>query len=148
VSNATNWTALHSTAAVGNHELVQELIQQGSVVEARSHHGQTPLHLAAHSGSLECCSLLVAAGADLNAQTFFEKNTRKLVYYAECIRMHVSMCLCVCLDVGVLCMCLCVCVYNMYMYIYLAQCLCVCVSVYVSVCSTLNTEQNVQCSQS
>lgn len=75
VSDATNWTALHSTAAVGNHELVGELIKQGSVIEARSHQGQTPLHLAAFSGSLECCSLLVAAGADLNAMTFFEKNT-------------------------------------------------------------------------
>mmetsp|Transcript_4885 Transcript_4885/g.9182 ORF Transcript_4885/g.9182 Transcript_4885/m.9182 type:complete len:341 (+) Transcript_4885:199-1221(+) len=75
VSESTNWTALHSTASVGNHELVQELIRQGAVIEARSHHGQTPLHLAAFAGSLECCSLLVAAGADVNSQTFFEKNT-------------------------------------------------------------------------
>lgn len=77
VSESTNWTALHSTASVGNYELVQELISQGAVVEARSHQGQTPLHLAAYSGSLECCSFLAAAGADMNAQTFFEKNTRK-----------------------------------------------------------------------
>ena len=77
VSNATNWTALHSTASVGNHELVMELIKQGSVLEARSHQGHTPLHLAAFSGSLESCSALVAAGAQIDAQTFVEKNTRK-----------------------------------------------------------------------
>jgi hypothetical protein len=33
--------------------------------------------MAAYSGNLECCSFLVAAGADLNAQTYFEKNTGK-----------------------------------------------------------------------
>jgi ankyrin repeat protein len=40
VSDSTNWSALHSTAAAGNYELVRELLAQGSVVEARSHHGQ------------------------------------------------------------------------------------------------------------
>lgn len=75
VSESTNWTALHSTAAVGNYELVRELVANGSVVEARTLHGHTPLHLAAYSGSLECCSCLVAAKANVNAQTFSEKNT-------------------------------------------------------------------------
>ena len=74
-SNAKKWTALHSCAAVGNHKLVEELLNQGSEIEATTIEGYTPLHLAAHSGSVETVSVLVVRKANPNAQTFFEKNT-------------------------------------------------------------------------
>mmetsp|Transcript_1870 Transcript_1870/g.2973 ORF Transcript_1870/g.2973 Transcript_1870/m.2973 type:complete len:419 (+) Transcript_1870:111-1367(+) len=73
--NEMKWTALHSCAAIGNISLVTELLDRGSEVEAATEEGFTPLHLAAHSGSIEVVSILVVRKVNINAQTFFEKNT-------------------------------------------------------------------------
>lgn len=77
IHDTTNikWTALHTAASIGNADLVRELIRQESVVDAKTEQGQTPLHLAAHSGSVECASLLISNGADINAKTLHEENT-------------------------------------------------------------------------
>ena len=73
--NEKKWTALHSTAAIGNCDLVEELLVQGSELEATTVEGYTPLHLAVYSGSLETVSVIVKRKANLNAKTFFEQNT-------------------------------------------------------------------------
>jgi hypothetical protein len=74
-SNDRNWTALHSCAAIGNRELVEELLNQGSELEATTIEGYTPLHLAVYSGSIETVSVIVMKKANINAKTFFEQNT-------------------------------------------------------------------------
>jgi hypothetical protein len=73
--NEMNWTALHSCASVGNRELVIELLEQGSEIEATTVEGYTPLHLAVYSGSLETVAVLVSRKCNVNAQTHFELNT-------------------------------------------------------------------------
>jgi hypothetical protein len=74
-ANEMNWTALHSCASVGNRELVMELLDQGSEIEATTVEGYTPLHLAVFSGSLETVAVLISRKCNVNAQTFFELNT-------------------------------------------------------------------------
>lgn len=73
--NEQKWTALHSCASVGNHELVLELLNRGSEIEATTSEGYTPLHLAVYSGSLETVAVICSKKCNINAQTFFELNT-------------------------------------------------------------------------
>lgn len=73
--NERKWTALHSCASIGNHELVSKLLELGSEIEATTIEGYTPLHLAVYSGSLDTVAILCGKKCNLNPQTFFELNT-------------------------------------------------------------------------
>jgi ankyrin repeat protein len=52
-------------------QVVQVLIVCGADVLARDHHGNTPLHLAAVTGSHQVFEQRVRAGANVNAETRF-----------------------------------------------------------------------------
>lgn len=69
------WNALHYVSAIGNKDLLQELIDFGGSVTATTEHGHTPLHLAVESGVLSSVALCVQSGANINAATFFERHT-------------------------------------------------------------------------
>jgi ankyrin repeat protein len=61
-------TALHWAARGGHVGTVQFLIEVGASVNIVDKMGETPLHKAAFARSAACCSALVAAGADREAQ--------------------------------------------------------------------------------
>ncbi|MBX3167593.1 MAG: ankyrin repeat domain-containing protein [Candidatus Eremiobacteraeota bacterium] len=80
---ASGETALHLASHVGLHRQVERLLKAGANPDARSHDRRTPLHLATvawvippccerrdhdEAARLECCRLLVEAGADVNAR--------------------------------------------------------------------------------
>ena len=80
---ASGETALHLSSHLGLHEQVERLLQAGANPDAPSYERQMPLHLAAVSwevlpfcerrerdeaARLECCRLLLKAGADVNAR--------------------------------------------------------------------------------
>lgn len=48
-------------------ELIQFLIDQGAAVNSRDSYGRTPLHLAAKRGHLKIVTMLLQAGANINA---------------------------------------------------------------------------------
>jgi uncharacterized protein len=65
---------LFEASALGHVERVQErLADEPALVNAYSHDGWTPLHLASFFGHREVASLLLARGADVNARS---KSTR------------------------------------------------------------------------
>ena len=49
---------------MGDAEIVNALLRKGAEPARVSKVGDTPLHEAARAGSIECCSLLLAASAD------------------------------------------------------------------------------------
>jgi ankyrin repeat protein len=52
-------TTLHIACERGYRSLVERLLERGADVRATTHHGSTPLHIAAASGSLAICELLL-----------------------------------------------------------------------------------------
>jgi ankyrin repeat protein len=50
---------------------VRDIIMFGGEVSAKDHHGNTPLHLAAVTGSHHVFAQLVRAGADVNSEGRF-----------------------------------------------------------------------------
>lgn len=69
------WSSLHYVSAMGNRDLLVELLDLGASVSATTGHGMSPLHLAAQSGVLDSVTACLTAGADINAQTKFEQST-------------------------------------------------------------------------
>ena len=61
-------TPLHSAASDGHKEIVELLIANGAVVNAKDEIESTPLSGAALNGHKEIAELLIAAGADVNAK--------------------------------------------------------------------------------
>jgi len=62
-------SALHIAANGGSKEIVALLLKHGAQVDARNHHGWTPLHQAAACGYLDTVKLLLEKGADLHARS-------------------------------------------------------------------------------
>ena len=60
--------ALHTVAMTGHCQMGAELIKAGAEVEARDHHGRTPLAQAARSGQQNIVDLLLQEKADIHAQ--------------------------------------------------------------------------------
>ena len=58
-------TALQA-ASLGNPILLQKCIDDGMNIEEPDETGQTPLHMAADKGSLDCIMILLKNGADIN----------------------------------------------------------------------------------
>jgi hypothetical protein len=73
--DSEQWSSLHSACAGGNYAIVKELLGFKAKIEARTNKGQTPLHLAVYSGSLECVRELLKYHADVNVSTLHEKAT-------------------------------------------------------------------------
>ena len=61
--------SLHTAARQGKVELLKELLQRNSNPDLFTKLGWTPLHFAARYGQLECCRLLLDAGASIIATT-------------------------------------------------------------------------------
>jgi len=62
-SSVRRITALHEAARAGwSSEMVDLLVGSGANVEARDHHGDTPLHCAARHGHARTCLALIKAG--------------------------------------------------------------------------------------
>ena len=62
--------------------MVNYLIDKGANVNARSDSGNTPLILAASSGSVECCELLMKKGALKNATGLFGSTRHTALQWA------------------------------------------------------------------
>lgn len=61
------WTPLHVAAAMGQHELIPTLIQNGAELECFDNDDNSPLILAIDNQHLEAVLALCDAGADINA---------------------------------------------------------------------------------
>jgi len=60
-------TPLHAAAQSGDAVELRRLIASGMNIESRDPNGETALHFAAWHGKMACVSILVEAGADVNA---------------------------------------------------------------------------------
>eukprot|EP01104_Vermistella_antarctica_P012210 TRINITY_DN3493_c0_g1_i2.p1 TRINITY_DN3493_c0_g1~~TRINITY_DN3493_c0_g1_i2.p1 ORF type:complete len:367 (+),score=122.34 TRINITY_DN3493_c0_g1_i2:31-1101(+) len=63
---ALNWmgeSPLHQASSLDSVEMVKYFLEKGADVNAKSQHGNTPLHWATHS---EVCQVLIDAGANVN----------------------------------------------------------------------------------
>ena len=60
------WTALHYAVYYGNYKLVQYLLENGALTEAKTKEGETPLHIAVKKGNIELVKLLLEYGAETN----------------------------------------------------------------------------------
>jgi hypothetical protein len=69
------FTALHSAAGKGRHDIADLLIANGANVNALDFTGAGPLHEAAKRGHLDIADLLLNHGADVNGRTFRDKMT-------------------------------------------------------------------------
>ncbi|HEY5982511.1 MAG TPA: ankyrin repeat domain-containing protein, partial [Anaerolineales bacterium] len=62
-------SAVRQAIKSGDARALETLFQDGVDVECRLEHRWTPMHLAAKHGQLEMASLLLAHGAQINAET-------------------------------------------------------------------------------
>lgn len=72
VRNLMGNTALHLAVLAKSDDAVQALLDEGMNVNATNHSGQTPLHCAAHSNSVQMVRILVQHCADLHAKASTE----------------------------------------------------------------------------
>lgn len=94
VRNKPGLTPLHIAASLGYDTMVSKLItEHGAILDSMTLIKQTPLHLAAESGQLKVCEILLDLGSDLNAidnqgQTPLHLAARK--NSAEVLRLFLS----------------------------------------------------------
>jgi len=62
--------SIHDVVLDGNIEAVKQHIADGTDVNAKNKYGRTPLHRAASLGRREIAGLLIANGADVNANSY------------------------------------------------------------------------------
>mmetsp|Transcript_40749 Transcript_40749/g.53672 ORF Transcript_40749/g.53672 Transcript_40749/m.53672 type:complete len:557 (-) Transcript_40749:122-1792(-) len=67
------WTPLHWATRMGHANVVNTLLHSGgpSIINARDQSGNTPLMLCMGTNAMDCASLLIAAGADINEQNLW-----------------------------------------------------------------------------
>jgi hypothetical protein len=65
LSDAYGYTPISLAAQNNHHEIVELLLQHGALVEGAADSKCSPLLRASHSGALQACQLLLAAGADV-----------------------------------------------------------------------------------
>ncbi len=63
------WTALHHASNSGCQESVNQLIDKGANIEARTNINETPLHLAAKTNNIDVLKLLIEKQAQIEAKT-------------------------------------------------------------------------------
>jgi ankyrin repeat protein len=61
-------SSIHELASQGNIAALQACLDSGAAVDSRDSDGCTALHFAADRGLCDVAMLLLAAGADINAQ--------------------------------------------------------------------------------
>lgn len=66
--NNKQFGPLHSAAYIGDKELISFLIGKGAHLDACAEGGLTPLGVAALTGNLATCRILISAGADINVK--------------------------------------------------------------------------------
>ena len=67
--NIIGATPLHLASCIdGRPNMVRMLLHHGANVDAKNKYGQTALYDALQSNELECCELLLTAGADVDTQ--------------------------------------------------------------------------------
>jgi len=66
--NQTGWTALHYSAAAGDTEITDFLLEHHAYIDCESPSGMTPLMIAAREGKDEVVRQLLAAGADASVK--------------------------------------------------------------------------------
>ncbi len=74
IEDAIGWTSLHYAAQYNRIEEVSSIVSQPKSIlwlslDAKSHAGITPLHVAASHGHIEIVKLLLDAGASVNAKS-------------------------------------------------------------------------------
>lgn len=68
-TDALGWTPLHWAANRSNADALRRLLLLGCNIHALTNRGETALHIACDSGSIECAELLLATGASVSATT-------------------------------------------------------------------------------
>ena len=68
VKDDFEWTALHYTAAVGDHDIAFLLLASGADIDGRGSGGWTPLHSAARKGNDKVVATLIENGANVEAR--------------------------------------------------------------------------------
>jgi ankyrin repeat protein len=94
--DAPSLPELHRAAQQGDLRSVVLLSDSGSPVDARDHHGMTPLHHAARAGHTDVASFLISRGAKVNAYSYFDGDPHEgtigelgwsVLHYARQLRM-------------------------------------------------------------
>ncbi|KAL8052425.1 hypothetical protein ABFS82_05G003100 [Erythranthe guttata] len=85
-------SALHKAARFGNLELVRELAKEHrDVINTLDNDGYTPLMLAAKSGNVAMCQVLISHGAKCDVQNgadILDELARRLVVAGGCVKKH------------------------------------------------------------
>ncbi|KAL7110103.1 hypothetical protein ACP275_05G003400 [Erythranthe tilingii] len=85
-------SALHNAARFGNLELVRELAKKyRDVINTLDNDGYTPLMLAAKSGNMAMCEVLISHGAKCDIQNgaeILDELARRLVVGGGCVKKH------------------------------------------------------------
>lgn len=79
-------SSIHELAGQGNAAAVQACIDSGTAVDSRDDQGCTALHFAADRGQMQMLQLLLAAGANINAQVIH--SSTRLVTLVFCLAFH------------------------------------------------------------